>query len=141
MKSRCLSKCILVVRRYLIAQAWRLTFLQREKGRRNIFFSRLVTLISLLHSYDKASLQTPFSFQINRTSFQWRRRCQLTASFPYANHSQSTSIVPLFFLCQPEPLLEQFNCPICLNIMNDVWVTNCFHRFCENCIKGKFAAP
>ncbi|CAF1281855.1 unnamed protein product [Adineta steineri] len=38
-------------------------------------------------------------------------------------------------LISPEPLLEQFNCPICLNIMKDVWVTNCFHRFCENCIK------
>jgi len=21
--------------------------------------------------------------------------------------------------------------------MQDVWVTKCFHRFCENCIKGK----
>ncbi|CAF3857684.1 unnamed protein product [Rotaria sp. Silwood2] len=38
-------------------------------------------------------------------------------------------------LISPEPLLEQFNCPICLNIMKDVWVTTCFHRFCEDCIK------
>jgi len=38
-------------------------------------------------------------------------------------------------LISPEPLLEQFNCPVCLNIMKDVWVTTCFHRFCENCIK------
>ncbi|UJR37805.1 hypothetical protein I4U23_030495 [Adineta vaga] len=38
-------------------------------------------------------------------------------------------------LISPEPLLEQFNCPICLNTMKDVWVTNCLHRFCENCIK------
>ncbi|CAF3363390.1 unnamed protein product [Rotaria socialis] len=38
-------------------------------------------------------------------------------------------------MISPEPLLEQFNCPICLNIMKDVWVTVCFHRFCEECIK------
>ncbi|CAF1152309.1 unnamed protein product [Adineta ricciae] len=38
-------------------------------------------------------------------------------------------------LISPEPLLEQFNCPICLNTMKDVWVTSCLHRFCENCIK------
>lgn len=43
-------------------------------------------------------------------------------------------------LISPEPLLEQFNCPICLNIMKDVWVTTCFHRFCENCIKESINA-
>ena len=38
-------------------------------------------------------------------------------------------------------VLEELKCPICLELLLEPFVTNCYHLFCKGCIEGHYACP
>ena len=56
-----------------------------------------------------------------------------TPEDPHGNlHPSNSAITAVTFNTE---LIDEFKCPICLDIMQNVMVTWCLHRFCKGCIE------